>query len=72
MDSLASLHLSMCCRVLPLGCCVLLLRCCARLSDVSQVEQSALKAGIPPQEFVDQVSQNFEAMGEALHISNDR
>ena len=37
-----------------------------------KVEQSAAKLSLPPQEFVNAVSQNFKDMLEMLHISQDR
>lgn len=37
-----------------------------------KVEQSAEKQGIPPQEFVDNVSQNFKDLLKTLDISNDK
>lgn len=36
-----------------------------------KVEQSAAKAGLPPQQFVDQVSTNFRDLLSVLHISHD-
>lgn len=36
-----------------------------------KVEKSAGAAGIPPQAFVDEVSQHFRHMGETLKLSND-
>ena len=36
-----------------------------------KIEKSALKLGIPPQEFVDQVSQKFHALGKIMNFSND-
>jgi methionyl-tRNA synthetase len=36
-----------------------------------KVEQSAIKAGLAPQEYVDGVSRKFSAMGKELNISND-
>mmetsp|Transcript_4157 Transcript_4157/g.4647 ORF Transcript_4157/g.4647 Transcript_4157/m.4647 type:complete len:605 (-) Transcript_4157:327-2141(-) len=37
-----------------------------------KVEQSAEKKGIPPQEFVDDVSQNFKDLLDLLEITNDK
>ena len=36
-----------------------------------KVEQAAIAAGLPPQEFADRVSADFRAMADALHISYD-
>ncbi|HKB92155.1 MAG TPA: class I tRNA ligase family protein, partial [Opitutaceae bacterium] len=36
-----------------------------------KVQQSARKQGIPPQEFCDQVSQEFKALCALLNVSND-
>ena len=36
-----------------------------------KVEKSAAKAGMPPQQFVDQVSQHFRDLTKLLNISND-
>ncbi len=36
-----------------------------------KVEKSAQKAGIPPQDFTDRVSQNFRDLGGLLNFSND-
>ena len=36
-----------------------------------KVEKSAASAGLPPQQFCDQVSENFRAMNRLLAISND-
>jgi methionyl-tRNA synthetase len=35
------------------------------------VEQSAAKKGIPPQQFVDEVSENFRELLDLMNISND-
>ena len=37
-----------------------------------KVEKSALKKGLQPQEFADQVSQHFRDMGETLNLSYDQ
>jgi methionyl-tRNA synthetase len=37
-----------------------------------KVEQSAAKANVDPQEFVDAVSVNFRDLLDLLHISNDK
>jgi methionyl-tRNA synthetase len=37
-----------------------------------KVEQSAEKKGIPPKQFVDEVSVNFRELLELLHITNDK
>ena len=37
-----------------------------------KVEQSAEKKGIPPQQFVDEVSAEFRQLLELLNISNDK
>eukprot|EP00934_Nitzschia_sp_Nitz4_P008180 Nitzschia sp. Nitz4//scaffold90_size81538//47412//49591//NITZ4_005324-RA/size81538-augustus-gene-0.15-mRNA-1//-1//CDS//3329560026//8170//frame0 len=36
-----------------------------------KVEQSAQKRGVPPQQFVDELSQNFRELLTTLHVSND-
>lgn len=36
-----------------------------------KVEKSAEKAGVPPQAFVDEVSEHFREMGQVLNLSND-
>jgi methionyl-tRNA synthetase len=36
-----------------------------------KVEKSAKAAGIPPQEFVDEVSEHFRDMGQVLELTND-
>ena len=36
-----------------------------------KVEKSAEKAGIPPQAFVDEVSEHFREMGRVLNLTND-
>ena len=37
-----------------------------------KVEQSAEKKGVPPQDFVDEVSVNFRELLDLLNISNDQ
>ena len=36
-----------------------------------KVEKSAKAAGVPPQAFVDEVSEHFRDMGKTLHLTND-
>lgn len=36
-----------------------------------KVEKAALDAGVPPQQFVDQISSQFRELGEILNLSND-
>src|ERR1700742_414432 len=36
-----------------------------------KVEKSARDAGVPPQAFVDEVSEHFREMGQLLNLSND-
>ena len=38
---------------------------------LQKVEQSAAKRGVPPQQFVDEVSVNFRELLDLLNISND-
>ena len=39
---------------------------------LQKVEQSAAKKGVPPQQFVDEVSVNFRELLSLLNISNDK
>jgi methionyl-tRNA synthetase len=39
--------------------------------ELKKVEQSAAKKGVPPQQFVDEVSVNFRELLDLLNISND-
>jgi methionyl-tRNA synthetase len=41
-------------------------------SSTQKVEQSAEKKGMAPQDFADDVSQNFRDLLELLNISNDK
>lgn len=53
--------------------CVAYMFLCEKMIRGGQkVEQSAEKRGIPPQEFVDDVSVNFRELLDLLHITNDK